>query len=72
MEDLKATLEANPHITEVHYTDEINYSFIAHDVKGQLVINGKPIIKTLKRDEILGAAIITNEETIVEKKKGKK
>ena len=71
MEDLKATLEANPHISDVHFTDETNFTFIAHEVQGKLVINGTPIIKTLKREEILGAANL-NEDAVVEKKKGKK
>lgn len=54
MQALKETLEANPHIDKVHFTESGEHFFNVHDDhKGGYTANGKPITKTLSRAEIL-------------------
>jgi hypothetical protein len=72
MKELKETLELNPHITKVHFTESGEHFFNVHDNnQGGYTANGQPIVKTLSRSEIL-----TSKDEVVEEKtepkKGKK
>jgi len=63
MELLKETVESHPEIANVYFTEDGHHHFRAHEVKGELIINGQPIVKTMTREEVLAYVAPIASET---------